>query len=147
MKIILRQDYQNLGKTGEVVDVKDGYARNFLIPKDIAYPATKGNLHALEEEKKQIGLRQKKELNSAQKLAVELEKISVTIPIKVGEEDKVFGSVTSQMIADSLKEKGFSLDKRIIELAEPIKALGIYTIDVNLHLGVVGKLKVWVVKE
>ena len=147
MKIILRQDYQNLGKTGEVVDVKDGYARNFLIPRDIGFPATKGNLHTLEEEKKQRELRQKKELNNAQKLAQELEKVSITIPIKVGEDDKVFGSVTSQMIADSLKEKGFSFDKRIIELAEPIKALGIYTIDVNLHAGVTGKLKVWVVKE
>ena len=147
MKIILRQDYQNLGKTGEVVEVKDGYARNFLIPRQIAYAASAGNLHALDEEKKQRELRQKKEVTNAQKLAVELEKVSITIPVKVGEDEKVFGSVTSQMIADVLKEKGFSLDKRIIELAEPIKALGIYTIDVNLFTGVTGKLKVWVVKE
>ena len=147
MKIILRQDYQNLGKTGEVVEVKDGYARNFLIPRQIAFAASAGNLHALDEEKKQRELRQKKEVTNAQKLATELEKVSITIPVKVGEDEKVFGSVTSQMIADALMEKGFSLDKRIIELAEPIKALGIYTIDVNLFTGVTGKLKVWVVKE
>jgi large subunit ribosomal protein L9 len=147
MKIILRQDYTNLGKEGETVEVKDGYARNFLIPKRIAYPATKGNLRTLEEEKKQHVNREAKALKHAQKLAAELEKVSITIPMKVGEDEKLFGSVTSQMIADVLSEKGIALDKRIIEMEEPIKALGIYTVNVLLHAGVTGKLKVWVVRE
>jgi len=147
MKIILRQDFEKLGKVGDIVEVKDGYARNYLIPKKIGYVATKGNLQTHEEEKKQHELRQKKELIKAQKVSSELEKLSLTIPMKVGEEEKLFGAVTSQMIADVLKEKGFDVDKRIIELEEPIKALGIYSVNLNLHTGVVGKVKVWVVKE
>lgn len=147
MKIILRQDHEKLGKIGDIVDVKDGYARNYLIPRKIGYVASKGNLRALEEEKKQHTLRQKKESTNAEKLALELEKLSLTIPMKVGEDEKLFGAVTSQMIADVVKEKGFAIDKRSIDLAEPIKALGIYTVNVNLHPGVVGKVKVWVVKE
>jgi large subunit ribosomal protein L9 len=147
MKIILRQDYPNLGKTGDTVEVKDGYARNFLIPQRIAYAATAGNLRTLEEEKKQQANREAKALKQAQRLSAELEKISVTIPMKVGEDEKLFGSVTSQMIADALLEKGFAIDKRIIELEEPIKALGIYTVNLQLHTAVKGKLKVWVVQE
>ncbi len=147
MKIILRQDHATLGKIGDTVDVKDGFARNFLIPRKIAFPATKGNLHALEEEKKQLEERSKKELRQAEKLAVELEKISITLQVKVGEDEKLFGSVTSQMIADALKEKGVTVDKRIIDLEEPIKALGIYTVNLKLYTNVSGKVKVWVVRE
>jgi large subunit ribosomal protein L9 len=147
MKIILRQNFEQLGQVGQVVDVADGYARNYLIPKKIAYAATEGNLRALDEEKKQLVYREKKELVKAQKLATELEKLSITIPMKVGEDDKLFGSVTSQMIADVLQEKGMAIDKRIIEFDEAVKALGIYTADVKLHAEVTGKLKVWVVKE
>ena len=147
MKIILRQNHEKLGKVGDVVEVKGGYARNYLIPKKIGYVASKGSLHALDEEKKQHELRQKKEVVKAQKLSTELDKLSLTIPMKVGEDDKLFGAVTAQLIADVLKEKGFDLDKRIIELEEPIKALGIYTVNLNLHSGVLGKVKVWVVKE
>ncbi|HUL45244.1 MAG TPA: 50S ribosomal protein L9 [Bacteroidota bacterium] len=147
MKIILRQDHDKLGKIGDVVDVKDGYARNYLIPRNIGYAATPGNIQALEEEKKQLGRRQDKELHHAQKLSTELEKLSITLKVKVGEDEKLFGSVTSQMIADALEEKGMKLDKRLIELPEPIKALGIYTVDVKLHTNVAGKVKVWVVRE
>lgn len=147
MKVILRQDYSNLGKVGDVVEVKSGYARNFLIPRRIAYIATPGNLRALEEDKKQQLLREKKSVRLAQKLGAELEKVSLTIPMKVGEDEKLFGSVTSQMVADALKEKGFTVDKRVIEIEEPIKALGIYTVSVRLHAEVTSKLKVWVVRE
>ena len=147
MKIILRQDHETLGKLGEVVDVKDGYARNFLIPKRIGFQATPGNLRALEEEKKQNAAKQQKEINTAKKLAEEIEKISVTLPMKVGEDDKLYGSVTNQMIAEALKEKGFTIDKRHIEMDDSIKALGIYTVNVHLHTGVDGKVKVWVVRE
>ncbi len=147
MKVILRKEHEKLGQIGAVVDVKDGYARNFLIPNGIAYPATEGGMRALTEEKKQAERRQSKELKAAQKLAVELEKVSITLQMKVGEDEKLFGAVTSQMIADSLKEKGFEIDKRIIELDEPIKALGIYNVSVRLHQSAIGKVKVWVVRE
>jgi large subunit ribosomal protein L9 len=147
MKIILRQDFEKLGKLGDLVEVKDGYARNFIIPRKIGYLATEGNLKALEEEKKQHVDRQRKELHQAEKLAADLEKTSVTLKMKVGEDEKLFGSVTSQMIADDLKTKGINIDKKIIEIEEPIKALGIYTVNLKLHTGVTGKLKVWVVRE
>ena len=147
MKIILRQDHEKLGKIGDVVDVKDGFARNYLIPRNIGYAATPGNIQALEEEKKQVSRRQDKELHHAQKMSTELEKLSITLKVKVGEDEKLFGSVTSQMIADALEEKGMKLDKRLIDLPEPIKALGIYTVDVKLHANVAGKVKVWVVRE
>ena len=147
MKVILRKDHDKLGQVGAVVDVKDGYARNFLVPKGIAYPASEGSVRALEEEKKQASRRQAKELKGSEKLAADLEKVSITLQMKVGEDEKLFGSVTSQMIADSLKEKGFEIDKRIIDLEEPIKALGIYNVSVKLHQNVTGKVKVWVVRE
>jgi large subunit ribosomal protein L9 len=147
MKVILRQDHSQLGKLGEVVEVKSGYARNFLIPRNIAYEATPSSLKMLEEEKKQHERRMAKEQKSAEAVAEQLTKISVTIKMKVGEDDKLFGSVTSQMIAESLVEKGVTLDKRMIELEEPIKALGIYDVPVKLTSGVSGIVKVWVVRE
>lgn len=147
MKIILRKEHDKLGAAGAVVDVKDGYARNFLIPRGIAYPADPGSMRALEEEKRQQSRRDTRELHASEKLAHELEKISLTLKMKVGEDEKLFGSVTSQMIAEALKEKGLEIDKRIIALEEPIKALGIYTVDVKLHQNVTGKVKVWVVHE
>jgi large subunit ribosomal protein L9 len=147
MKVILRQDFEQLGRVGDVVEVKEGYARNYLIPRNIAYQATASSVRQLEEEKKQHARRLEKEKRTSEKLAVELEKISITIQMKVGEEDKLFGSVTSQMIADALKEKGFTVDKRQVELADSIKALGIYNVDVRLPGGINGKVKVWVVRE
>lgn len=147
MKVILRKNFEQLGKVGEIVNVKDGYARNYLIPRQIAYHASQGNILALEEEKKQILKKEAKELEAAQAMAAELEKVSVTIPVKVGEEDKIFGSVTHQMIADAIAEKGFELDKRKIEITEPIKALGIYTVSVKLHPSVSANIKTWVVRE
>lgn len=147
MKVILKENHDKLGKIGDVVTVKDGYARNYLIPKKIAYIATEGNIRRLEEEKKQYEARLKKEKVSATEMAAEIEKLSLTIPVQVGEDDKLFGSVTSQMIADSLKEKGYDIDKKKILLEEPIKVLGIYTVDVKLHPEVTTKVKVWVVRQ
>jgi len=147
MKVILRQNYENLGEIGDIVVVKDGFARNFLIPRKIAYAAVKGNILALEEEKKTFAKKKEQEMHAAENVAVELEKVSVTIPVQVGEEDKIFGSVTTQMIADSLKEKGHDIDKRKIEIDEPIKSLGIYSVSVKLHPNVSAKVKVWVVRE
>ncbi len=147
MKLILRKNFNQLGQVGEIVDVKDGYARNFLIPRQIAYPATAGNLRALEEEKKQIAKKESKNLTAAQELSTELEKVSVTIPVTVGEDEKIFGSVTSKMIADALLEKGFDVDHRKIEIEEPIKALGIYSVKVKVHADVVATVKTWVVRD
>ncbi len=147
MKVILRKNYENLGKIGDIVEVKAGFARNFLIPRSIAYTATPGNIKAFEQEKIQIEKREAKELAAAQKIASDLENVSISIPVKVGEEDKIFGTVTTQMIADALKEKGFDLDKRKIEITEPIKALGIYSVSVKLHPEVTTTVKTWVVRE
>lgn len=147
MKVILRENFNALGKIGDIIDVKDGYARNFLIPKNIVYVATDGNLKALEEEKKRFGQKIQKEQKSAEKLSVELEKISVSIPVQVGEEDKIFGTVTTQMISEALAEKGFTIDKRKIEIEEQIKTLGIYNVLVKLHPEINSKVKVWVVRQ
>lgn len=147
MKVILRKDFETLGKVGEIVNVKDGYARNYLIPKKIAYTALEGNVRALKEEKKSLFIKVGKELTAAETSAAELEKVSVTIPVQVGEEEKIFGSVTTQMISDALKEKGFDIDKRKIEMDDQIKALGIYEVTVKLHPSVSTNIKVWVVRE
>jgi len=147
MKVILRQNYEPLGQVGDVVEVKDGYAHNFLLPRKIAYIALNGNLRALEEEKKAVIKKAKHELQASENLATELEKVSITIPVQVGEEDKIFGTVTSQMIADSLKEKGYEIDKRKIDIEEAIKTLGIYSVNIKLHPSVGAKVKVWVVRE
>ena len=147
MKVILRKAHEKLGEVGAVVDVKDGFARNFLIPQGIAFAASNGSIRALDEEKKQASRRQSKELKASEKVAAELEKLSITLQMKVGEDEKLFGAVTSQMVADALKEKGFAVDKRVIDLEEPIKALGIYNVSVKLQQGVTGTVKVWVVRE
>lgn len=147
MKIILRQNHEKLGAIGEVVSVKDGYARNYLIPRGIAYEATRGSLQQLEEEKKTATRRSDREKKNAEALAAEVEKISLTIKMKVGEDDKLFGSVTSQQIAELLAAKNITLDKRSIELEEPLKALGTFEVPVKLSAGVSSKIKVWIVRE
>jgi large subunit ribosomal protein L9 len=147
MKIILRQDYDPLGSIGEVVTVKDGYARNFLIPRKIGVLATPKNMKILEEEQKLVEQRQNKDRRVAEEVAQELGKTSLTATVSVGEEDRVFGSVTAQTITDLLKEKGYEIDKRKVQLEEPIKALGIYTITIKLHTDVEAKVRLWVVKE
>lgn len=147
MKVILRQDYEPLGKVGDVVEVKDGYARNFLIPKKIVYPATPGSIKAVEEEKKRLQAKLQREKKSAELLATEIEKVSVTIPVTVGEEDRIHGTVTTEMIANALLEKGYEIDRRKIELDEQIKTLGIYNAKIKLHPEITATVKVWVVKE
>jgi large subunit ribosomal protein L9 len=147
MKIILRQNHEKLGAIGEVVSVKDGYARNYLIPRGVAYEATQGNLQQLEEEKKMASRRTDRDKKNAEALSAEIEKISLTIKMKVGEEDKLFGSVTAQQIAELLAEKSITIDKRSIELEEPLKALGIFEVPIKLAGGVSSKIKVWIVKE
>lgn len=146
MKILLKQDYANLGSSGEVVDVKSGYARNYLIPNRIAMPLTKGNLKVFEEEQKRAEMQVRREEFESEDLAKKLEKVSVTATVTVGEDDRIFGTVTNQNISDLLKDKGFEIDKKIISIDEPVKALGIYPVTINLHKNVETKIKLWVVK-
>ena len=147
MEIILLERIGKLGQMGDVVKVKDGYARNFLIPKRIAMKYSRSSLRILEEEKKIKETRKNKEMEAAEQLSNLLRKVSLTASVKVGEEDRVFGTVTSQDIVNLLKEKGFDIDKKKILLEDPIKALGIYTIKIKVHPQVETSVKLWVVKE
>ena len=147
MKIILKKDDPNLGSAGAVVSVKDGYARNFLIPQGIAVKADKSNLKQLEELKKTAEMRLGKDQRLAEKIAEKLSAVSITAKVKTGEDDKLFGSVTSQDIADLLKEKGYEIDRRKIELEEPIRELGVFQVPVKLHPQVEARVKLWVIKE
>lgn len=147
MKVILKQDVESLGKIGEIVDVKPGYARNYLIPKGMGMTATDKNIRRWQVEQQQSQLKMTRDRKNAEKLAEKLNEVSCTAMVTVGEEDKVFGSVTTQTIADLLKEKGFDIDRKKIVLDEPIKALGIYTIPIKLHTDVEAQIKLWVVKE
>ena len=147
MKVILRQDHEKLGEAGSVIQVKPGFARNFLIPKGIVYPANAENLKRYDSEKQQLNMKKLQEQRKSEELAKVLENVSCTITVQVGEEDKLFGSVTSQHIAESLEVQGHIIDKRKIVLDEPIKSLGIYSVPIKLHPEVEAKVKVWVVKE
>jgi large subunit ribosomal protein L9 len=147
MKVVLRQDYESLGTAGDIVNVKSGFARNFLIPKGYALIATAKNIQRFEKEKEQLIWQKEKDKRKSQELAKILENVSCTIAVQVGEEEKLFGSVTSQNIAEALEAQGHAIDRRKILLDEPIKSLGIYSIPIKLHPDVEAKIKVWVVKE
>ena len=147
MKVILRKDYQDLGSAGETINVKAGFARNFLIPKGVALIATPENEKRYQKEIKQLNWKKELDKKRAEKLAKDLENISCTITVQVGEEDKLFGSVTTQNIAEALESLGHNIDKRKILLDEPIKSLGIYSVPIKLYPDVEAKVKVWGVKE
>lgn len=148
MKIILRKDLETLGKVGEIVNVKNGYARNYLIPRGYAYVATEGAIKALEIEKKRLQKRLEIDRMRAEELANELSQVQLTIPMKVGEEGRLYGSVTPIMIAEKLKEDyNYTIDKRQIVLDEPIKSLGIFDIKIKLFQDVFATIKVWVINE
>jgi large subunit ribosomal protein L9 len=147
MKVILKQEHGKYGQAMSVINVKDGYARNFLFPRGIAVPATDGNLKAITEHQKTAAKREDKKQKEARQLAKKIENIPCTIPVKVGEEDKLFGSVGTQDIADFLKKEGFDIERSAVELEEPIKQLGVYNVKINLYKDVAAKLKVWVVKD
>lgn len=147
MKLLLRQDYEPLGVAGDVVNVKPGFARNFLIPKGYGMLATDKNVKRYENDQKQLHWLQEKEKRQSEELAKTLENVSCTITVQVGDEDKMFGSVTSQNITESLEAQGYTVDKRKVLLEEPIKSLGIYSVPIKLHADVEAKIKVWVVKE
>lgn len=147
MKVILRQDIENLGKVGETVEVKTGYGRNFLIARNLAVPATRGNLRAIDEIKVQNEIRLKKKRTEAEKVKEKLEKLSLTIEVLVGEEDKIFGSVTSQNVADLIEKEGFRLPKKNVQLDDPIKSLGVYTVPVKVDADIIANVKLWVIRK
>ncbi|MBI3082309.1 MAG: 50S ribosomal protein L9 [Gemmatimonadetes bacterium] len=147
MEIILREDVTHLGKAGEVVTVKNGYARNYLIPRGFAYQATAGNKRRIEVERQRRDAQLATQRAEAAGLAERLASISLTFTVRTGEGDKLFGSVTASDIAEKLKEQGLAVDKRRIELEEPIKMVGIYKVPLRLEAGVAGEVRVWVVKE
>jgi large subunit ribosomal protein L9 len=147
MKVILLEDVDRLGKRGAILNVASGYGRNFLIPRKLAVPATDANLKWAESLAKKVEVQEAKEEKSASQLKEELEKVSIEFAKKAGEGDMLFGSVTSAEIADALEQKGYTIDKRRIELDEPIKRLGEHHVSIKLHRNVAAQLKVSVVKE
>lgn len=147
MEVILLENVEQLGHTGDIVKVKDGYARNFLVPRNFAVVCTKQNRKLIEEKKKYLALKKEKEKAKYIKIAEKIASISCTIPVKTGEEDKLFGSVTNADIQKALAGEGIDLDKRRILLPEPIKTLGVYNVPIELYSNVKPELKVWVVKE
>ena len=147
MKIILTEDVDRLGNAGEIVAVKDGFARNYLLPRQLALIANKGNMAVYKEVRRQRDVQQSRALREAEVLAQALSKVSCNVPVTVGEGDRIFGSVTAQQIVDLLKEQGFDIDRRAVQLEEPIRALGVYDVPLRLHAEVNAKIKVWVVKE
>ncbi|GMU62236.1 MAG: 50S ribosomal protein L9 [Myxococcales bacterium] len=147
MKLILREDVYNLGKSGEIVNVKDGYARNFLLPRNLAMLANDANVRQLEHEKAVIELRQQKMKGAAQELAKKFENAAVKITRKVGEQDKLYGSVTALDIAEALAAASLKVERRMIHLPDPIRAVGEFEVELRLHREVTAKVKVTVAGE
>jgi large subunit ribosomal protein L9 len=147
MKVILREDVENLGKGGELVDVKPGYGRNFLLPRGLAVPANPKNVRELEHQKSVAAAKAAKLKASAAAVAKRLAETPVTLKRKVGEQEKLYGSVTALDIAEALASRGLQIDRRSIDLADPIKTIGEFEVPVKLHSEVVGKAKVKVEAE
>lgn len=147
MQVILREDVPNLGKAGDVLEVRDGYGRNFLLPKKKAVVADPGKLQELEHQKRVVAALTAKRKKGAEELAAKFAKVSLTISRESGEEDKLFGSVTTKDIVDALRSEGFTIDRHDLVLETPIKQLGVFDVPVKLHPEVTAAVKVWVVKK
>lgn len=147
MKVILSENVPNLGEMGQTVKVADGYARNFLLPRRLAVPAESGSAKEIEHHVRMIKKREEKRKVELQQVAKQLSNVSIEIKARSGEEDKLFGSVTTAQIAEKLKEQGHAIDRRSIRLDEPIKTLGVYSVPVALGHGVEANIKVWVASE
>ena len=147
MKVILRENVQGTGVSGDIIEVKPGFARNYLIPQGLAYISTDRNIKIIDLEKQQKMKKLELQFAEAERQKIELEKVSLTTSVKVSEDGKLFGSVNAQNISDLLKEKGYDINHRKINLEEPIKELGVYEVGINLAHGVEAHVKVWVVKE
>ena len=142
MKVILIEEMRGLGTRGDIIAVKDGYARNYLIPKKLAREATSGNLKSIEQERKKWALLAQQEKEQAQKAADSVKGVKITVTKRVGEHGQLFGSVTANEIADALHLKGIEVDKRRIELAHPIKTIGTHDVEVKLHKDVAAHIQV-----
>lgn len=147
MELILREDIANLGSAGDVVKVKSGYGRNYLIPHGLAFPATAGNKRRVEAEAKHRAVKRAIQKAEAEELADRLADLSITFTAKAGEDDKLFGSVSSADIAAMLGERGFTIDKRSIQLDHPLRELGSFKVGIRLHPQVHAEIRVWIVKE
>jgi large subunit ribosomal protein L9 len=147
MKVILTQDIDSLGLAGEIVEVARGYARNYLVPKKIALEATEDNIKRTETQRKNIEIKRIKLKEDAQKIKERLAQVVITIAQKAGEEDKLYGSVTSMDIANELEKQGITIDRRKIILDKPIKSLGEFSVPIKLHHQVTAPIKVTVVAE
>lgn len=147
MKVILREDVADLGEAGQTIEVKNGYGRNYLIPRNLAIPATKANLRAIGEIDKQKTIRHKKLRRTAEILKDRIEKLELSAEVLVGEDDKLYGSITDMDIVSLLAAQGVTIDKGTIQLDEPIKALGVYTVPIKVDRDVTADCKVWVVKK
>jgi large subunit ribosomal protein L9 len=147
MEVILRNAVDKLGHPGDIVSVSPGYARNFLLPRGMAYEATPGNRRRIAQEKSRLEALEAERVSAAKAVADKLAEVSVTFAARVGEEGKLFGSVTTADIAHQLEAQGFKIEKRQIELNEPIKALGMYKVPIKLHADVHPEIKVWVIKQ
>ena len=147
MKIILTADVDALGSAGEVVEVKNGYARNFLLPRSVALIANKRNMAVYEKVRQQREAEASRGIREAGALKEALKEVSCNVAVTAGEGDRIFGSVTAQQIAVALNDLGFDIDRRIIEFEEPIRALGVYDVPIRLHAGLTVSVKVWVVRE
>ena len=147
MEVILRQDVQHLGSVGQVVKVKDGYARNFLLPKGLAYPATEANKKRIAHEAERLAQQRAAERGAAETEASRIAEVHLTFPVKVGEEDKLYGSVTASDIQRKLDELGIKVDKRRVDLPEPIRELGEFRVGIKLHPDVRPEIQVTVIKE
>ena len=147
MDVILRSNVPNLGSAGEVVKVKDGYARNYLIPRGLAHQATEGAKRQYNQDAKRRASQGAAAQTAAEELAAKLGAVELTFTAKAGEGERLFGSVTAGDIGAKLAEKGFAIDKRDIELEEPIRAIGAFKVPVRLHPSVRAEVRVWVVKE
>ena len=147
MEVILLKNFNSLGDAGDIVDVKPGYARNMLIPQGIALRATNKNLSAMEEKKKFNFIREKRKNIHYENIAKKLSKLEITIEVQVGEEDKMFGSISSKDIHKSIESKGVKISQDSIRLEKPIKALGIYKIDIDVTKKIKSTVKVYVIKS
>lgn len=147
MKVILQEDVKNLGKMGDVVNVADGYARNYLIPGKFGVEANIKNIKALEHEKRKIEEKARKVRSEAQGLAERLSSLTLTVSAKAGEEERLFGSITSMDIAEALKKEGFDIERKKILLDEPIKRLGSYIVGIKIHSDVTSKVQISVIAE
>jgi large subunit ribosomal protein L9 len=147
MEVILRQAVDNLGHAGDVVEVSNGYARNYLLPRGFAFAATEGNKKRIEQEKSRLEAAENERRSKAQELAAKLEEVSLSFSARVGEEGKLFGSVTAADIAQQLEAQGLHVEKRMIDLHDPIRALGVYRVPIRLHADVKPEVKVWVIKQ